>query len=240
MSRPPARAVATTRSAVAGRDVEVGGRAAVEQDAVGARRLVFPARESQQERDRVVERVDARADGMIAVAHREAAAAAIERARLAAESEPALARRRAQRDAPGAAAREREVEQVRDLAAAAVEDAHREGVLVDLDARRALHAVEGERDTALSRLGAPSESRSIANGSAFEARHASRPSASDGSGGSARPVAARTRTAPSRATSTRATASPRSTSTAPRSTEVQRRTGANGAKLADWRATAAF
>jgi hypothetical protein len=81
----------------------------------------------------------------IAVAQREATTAAIERARLAAESEPALARRRAQRDAARAVRREREVEQVRDLAAAAVEDAHREGALVDLDARGAVGPVERER-----------------------------------------------------------------------------------------------
>ncbi len=100
----------------------------------------------------MIERVYAFADRMVAVAQREAAAASIERARLAAESEPAFARRRAQRDAACAVRRKREVEQVRDLAAAAVEHAHREGTLVDLDARRSFGTVERERHAAALRV----------------------------------------------------------------------------------------
>src|SRR5262249_31537584 len=52
-----------------------------------------------------------------------------------------------------AAAREAEVAEVRDLAAAPLVDAHRERTLGDLDARRAVGAVEGERDAAARAFG---------------------------------------------------------------------------------------
>ena len=212
---------------LARRDVEVAGRAAVEQQAVGARRLAFGSPRgaagtgSSGRAGRRARRRDDRDCAARSCGRGDRARPSCRRVRTSARPAPRAARR-----GPRRRARRRSRAGARSRGRCGRRRAPRRGP------RRSRRAPRRRRRRRRARCrlprGAPSAA-SIANGSAFDARHGSRPSASDGSGGNARPVAARTRTAPSRATSTRATASPRSRSTAPRAAEVQRCTAATAA-----------
>jgi hypothetical protein len=134
-----------------GGDVDVGGREGVEEDAAGAG--AFEASpQPDEEGNRDVERVGEAGFG-VAVAQKQALAALVEPAGPLPEAEEAFAGLRRERAARAPVGRQGEVADLADEFAAPIEDAHGEGIGLDLDVHRPQRTVAVDaQPTAVARL----------------------------------------------------------------------------------------